>query len=330
VPPEDDFGPGYSPDAAVESEEANSGFGGGFPANPFAKQSSETQPDQPSESSEEPAAGFPSSFLASDPFAPLRRPEAGEKAEEPEQEPKEEEPVSFLEPPESAAQMPEEAAEPEPATPFGGGESARTEPSDSPLPSFDELIPDQQPSGEGAFATGGTSLFEELEKDAEEESKSGPPAAAPVEPQPAPAPAPQATGLPPVDDEVVSDIELRAVFGVSDQFDAQKVADLTSELPGVAACVITGSLGVFQGRSGADPDFANKAETLVRSARDFAVATGVPNAESFTIHTDRGAISVFVSGDDRCLAVRHNPGGFDPGVREKLILVARGLAALKY
>ncbi|MCB1076862.1 MAG: hypothetical protein KDM64_03445, partial [Verrucomicrobiae bacterium] len=62
--------------------------------------------------------------------------------------------------------------------------------------------------------------------------------------------------------------------------------------------------------------------------REIARATGMPNAETFTLHTDQGLISVFLSGD-HCLTVRHEVGQFDPGVREKLILVARGLSGLE-
>ena len=60
---------------------------------------------------------------------------------------------------------------------------------------------------------------------------------------------------------------------------------------------------------------------------NFARVMGMDDAETFTLHSGREVLSFFVNGN-RFLTVRHLPGGFDPGIRERLILVARGLGGL--
>lgn len=130
-------------------------------------------------------------------------------------------------------------------------------------------------------------------------------------------------------DRVDRDVELRAVFGTDEPFDAPTVARLTAELPGVAACVFNGGNGVASRwpDNEANAQLAREIGSLLRTARELANLTGAGGAETFTMHTDRGIISLFTHGE-ACLAVRHKPGEFDPGVREKLMLVSRGAAAL--
>lgn len=128
---------------------------------------------------------------------------------------------------------------------------------------------------------------------------------------------------------VPRDIELRAVFGTNESFSFRRVADLTAGLPGILACAIIAPGCTAQAPRGRESgDLAVQAGALLNGVREIARATGMPNAETFTLHTDQGLISVFLHGD-HCLTVRHQVGQFDPGVREKLILVTRGLAALE-
>ena len=124
------------------------------------------------------------------------------------------------------------------------------------------------------------------------------------------------------------DIELRAVFGTNEAFTFLRVADLTAGLPGISACSIIAPGCTAQAPRGPESgNLAVQADALLKGVREIARATGMTNAETFTLHTDQGLISVFLHGD-YCLTVRHQMGQFDPGVREKLILVTRGLAGL--
>lgn len=144
-----------------------------------------------------------------------------------------------------------------------------------------------------------------------------------------PAPSRESAAAPRQSGSSLRDIELRAVFGTNEAFTYKRVADLTANLPGVMACAIVGPGIVVQAPRGRESgDLASRAGALVRSARDLAEATGMANSETFTFHTDSGVISLFTHGEC-CLTVSHAEGQFDPGVREKLILVARGLAGLE-
>ena len=67
---------------------------------------------------------------------------------------------------------------------------------------------------------------------------------------------------------------------------------------------------------------------MVAIVRSLAKLTGLPEARNFTLQTDRGIISLFVEGEC-CVMVHHEAVTFEPGVREKLILVARRLIDLE-
>ncbi len=165
-------------------------------------------------------------------------------------------------------------------------------------------------------------FFDELEADR------SPAVEAPEKARPVPA-VPPAKAVATPKSVSLRDIELRAVFGTNEEFTYRRVADLTANLPGVMACAIVGPDIVVQaprGREGGD--LASRAGALARSARELAEATGMANSETFTFHTDSGVISLFTHGEC-CLTVSHAEGQFDPGVREKLILVARGLPGLE-
>lgn len=220
----------------------------------------------------------------------------------------------------------------------------------SSLPQKEMPVAASQPTEE-AESTG---FFDELEaestapeEEAPVEAKQPEPAptpAPPVSAAPAPAPQPKAEPAPiptPAPQKPAAaapamanrgslrDIELRAVFGTNEEFTFRRVADLTAQLPGVDACAIVGPGMVVQAPRGKEAiDLASRAGSLVKSARDLAEATGMANSETFTFHTEQGVISIFTH-EDCCLTICHTDGQFDPGVREKLILVARGLTGLE-
>lgn len=141
---------------------------------------------------------------------------------------------------------------------------------------------------------------------------------------PATAPAPvQSSGT-----NGLRDIELRAVFGTNEPFTYLRVADLTASLPGItAAAIVAPGFTAQSPRNREAGELAIQASSLILGVREIARLSGMPNAETFTLHTDQGVVSIFLH-EDYCLTVRHQTGQFDPGVREKLILVARGLAGL--
>lgn len=150
------------------------------------------------------------------------------------------------------------------------------------------------------------------------------PATAPAPPvAPAPLPVPSRGAV-----SSLRDIELRAVFGTDEAFTYRRVADLAAGLPGIEACsIIAPGCSVQSPRGRGAGDLAVQAGALLNGVREIARITGMPNAETFTLHTEQGLVSIFLKGD-YCLTVRHQVGQFDPGVREKLILVTRGLSGL--
>ena len=160
-------------------------------------------------------------------------------------------------------------------------------------------------------------FFEELE-----------PPATPAPVDKTPEATPQRSSTANSNDQSVRDIELRAVFCSNEPFTYLRVADLTAALPGItAAAIVAPGFTAQSPRNREGGELAVQASSLIMGVREIARISGMPNAETFTLHTDQGVVSIFLHGD-YCLTVRHQTGHFDPGVREKLILVARGLAGI--
>ncbi len=141
-------------------------------------------------------------------------------------------------------------------------------------------------------------------------------------------PVPDTEKFPPIKDEVVRDIELRAVFGTNESFTLRKIATLIACMPGVNACAIATPGIALQASRDEEATIGEEAATLATTVRELAKLTGSPDAQSFTISTDKGILSIFVSGESY-LTVQHDPGGFEPGVQEKLILVSRSLDGIE-
>ena len=138
------------------------------------------------------------------------------------------------------------------------------------------------------------------------------------------------------DGDEFRDLELRAVFGTTEEFTLRRVAELTLDLCStVDSCaLLTRSRAVDVSRrdgladDGEAQRRARQARAMHRNLRDLADNAGLTQAQALTLHTDREAISFFQRGDV-CLTVRHDRSGFPAGVREKLMLVAHGVAAME-
>ena len=134
----------------------------------------------------------------------------------------------------------------------------------------------------------------------------------------------------------VRDIELRAVFGTTEEFTLQRIADLTLDLcSGIDSCdVLARGRTVSASRRCGAADGAEaasrgkRAKAMYRNVRDLADNAGLAQAEELTLHTETHAISFFTRGS-ACVTIHHERGNFRAGVREKLILVARGVAAFE-
>jgi hypothetical protein len=184
----------------------------------------------------------------------------------------------------------------------------------------------------------------------------GPPAPAPAPaafeaPAPAPAPAPAAFEAPPAFVEAapapviaaptsratgpatgeasfdMRDLELRAIFSTSENFTLSMVARRVVGLPGIVSCSLSTPGKLVQASKSEDGRIGNEAREMVATLRSLAKLTGLPEARHFTLHTERGIVSLFLEGDC-CVMVHHEAAAFEPGVREKLILVARNLINL--
>lgn len=125
-------------------------------------------------------------------------------------------------------------------------------------------------------------------------------------PQPAPPKAPDFAGL-------------QNLFMTDAALDLAGVAALAATLPGVHACVISGTAG---SATAGNFSHAVRAEEM-RSASENLPRLG--GAMSTTVHRGQSDITVFLHGDV-CIAALVRAGGFVPGVRERLARVAALLA----
>ncbi|MEM6910197.1 MAG: hypothetical protein AAF555_01325 [Verrucomicrobiota bacterium] len=151
------------------------------------------------------------------------------------------------------------------------------------------------------------------------------PAPAPSAPQPA-APAALSAPVaptPPVgtsfDDDDYTQLELRAIFGLTEPADRAKILALVAELPGVKKAL------ALDGQSEGD-DFAASAKATLEQLSALTRKLGIDDASTFAIQTSNGLLSFFTYGNVT-LAILHDGAKFAPGVREKLIICTRELAA---
>jgi len=126
----------------------------------------------------------------------------------------------------------------------------------------------------------------------------------------------------------IKDLELRAIFSTNDSFTLRSVAQRVVALPGIASCALATPGRLVQASRNEESRIGDEAKEIVQTIRSLAKLTGIPDAQSFTLHTDRGIISLFLDGEC-CLTIHHESGDFGPGIREKMILVSRNLENLE-
>jgi hypothetical protein len=124
------------------------------------------------------------------------------------------------------------------------------------------------------------------------------------------------------------DLELRAIFSTSETFTLSMVVRRVVGLPGIVSCSLSTPGKLVQASKSEEGRIGNEAREMVATLRSLAKLTGLPEARNFTLHTDRGIVSLFLEGEC-CVMVHHEAAAFEPGVREKLILVARSLINLE-
>lgn len=142
------------------------------------------------------------------------------------------------------------------------------------------------------------------------------------------APAAPSSGLPGEVDVSVKDLVFRAIFSSDDSFSLAKVARKVVALEGVNACALATPSKLVQASRNEQSRLGDEAREMVDAIRNLAKLTGLPEARSFTLKTDRGTVSLFLEGDC-CVTINHQTPNFGPGVREKLILIAQSIHKLE-
>lgn len=140
--------------------------------------------------------------------------------------------------------------------------------------------------------------------------------------------APMAPAMPGEMEVSVRDLEFRALFSSDETFSLAKVAREVVAFEGVCACALATPAKLVQASQNEQSRLGDEAREMVDAIRNLAKLTGLPEARAFTLQTDRGTVSLFLEGDC-CVTVNHLPTGFGPGVREKLILIARNIHKLQ-
>ncbi|MEM1442026.1 MAG: hypothetical protein AAGF67_06760 [Verrucomicrobiota bacterium] len=229
------------------------------------------------------------------------------------------------------------SAKPSPSISFSVEKPA---PNKAPVPAAEEVAPvkeaapfaapvakaapvDEAAPAEEAAPPAGDKAFRPLR----DESAAAAPAASQVrveEEQLAPA-APPMPGEMEID---LSNLEFRALFSSDESFTLAKVAREVVTFDGVSACALATTVKLVQASRNEQSRLGDEAREMVDAIRNLAKLTGLPEARAFTLQTDRGTVSLFLEGDC-CVTVNHTASGFGPGVREKLILIARNIHKLQ-
>lgn len=129
----------------------------------------------------------------------------------------------------------------------------------------------------------------------------------------------------------LTDTKLQTLFMTEDELDAKTIARLASQLPGIDGCSVMFDDGLLlatsQAPDGQTEGFSAMAPALFQKVLSFTVELSLGELEACTLYTGAGLLSLFTHGNI-CLSVRHSGRGFLPGVREKLAIVTRELAAM--
>lgn len=122
---------------------------------------------------------------------------------------------------------------------------------------------------------------------------------------------------------------LRALLGVADRLDADRVVRLAAQLPGVLAAVAVNG-GTTLKHGGADKaaqDFQSHAAETARSMRSLASLIGFDGAETLSI-TSGDRLITFSFADNLAFGVLHADREPASGLRDKITLIGRELAGL--
>ncbi|MDH4409035.1 MAG: hypothetical protein QE273_05400 [Verrucomicrobiales bacterium] len=141
-------------------------------------------------------------------------------------------------------------------------------------------------------------------------------------------PAVATPAVPAGDDDELRDLEMRAIFSTSERFNLPMVARKVVALPGINSCSLSTSFKIVHASRSDETRLGNEAREMIATLRSLAKLTGLPEARTFTLQTDRGIVSLFLEGDC-CVSVNQESATFQPGVREKLILIARSIGKLR-
>ena len=130
------------------------------------------------------------------------------------------------------------------------------------------------------------------------------------------------------DDDELRDLEMRAIFSTSERFNLSNVARKVISLPGINSCSLSTPVKIVHASRSDETRLGNEAREMIATLRSLAKLTGLPEARTFTLQTDRGIVSLFLDGDC-CVSVNQDSAAFHPGVREKLTLIARSIGKLR-
>ncbi len=126
-------------------------------------------------------------------------------------------------------------------------------------------------------------------------------------------------------------LALRALFMTDNDLTLQEIVDRCATLPGLRASLAVSPAGVTaSAHSNADEEINHFISNSARSYEYFtglASSMGIDGQGSFTLHSGPSIRTFFIE-QNFCFAVLHSEAGFQPGVRDKLILTARSLANL--
>lgn len=135
-------------------------------------------------------------------------------------------------------------------------------------------------------------------------------------------------GLQPLDTNS-DQILLRALLGTEDTLTPQRVVEMTSALPGIAACVCLKGDRILSHAGAHKPqarEFQRQATDLAHHLRSLGPLIGIADAETFTLNAgDR--LMTFCFPEGTILGVLHDD---EPtvGLRDKITLIARELSRM--
>jgi len=245
--------------------------------------------------------------------------DAAPEAFRPEAEPEQEAPESTVGGEEAAAGLP--PAEPSP-------EPVETEPQPEAAPG-PEAAPESHDADQ-TFESGQVGEMDEEPSDSEQPVVEEKSAAAPLEHQPIEwDDEPETESEKRAHAEIPDQDAMQAVFLTEEPLTIERVVALCGEFPGVESCIlvkdgaVVTSIGVPDGFD--LKVLSEHATEMVAGVSESIGKMGLGETPAFTLHTDRGVISLFPH-DELLLMVKHRDRSFVPGVKVKLASIIRQLS----